>query len=58
MSFVTVVNRMNKSVNLVAHTRVGTLSDLDMVTAYQVDPAAAELSAVAPGKDRVSTAGH
>lgn len=54
MSFVTAVNRMNKLANLAARTRVGTLSELDMVTAYQADPAAAELSVVAPKKDRIS----
>jgi len=54
MSFVTAVNRTNKPANLAAHTRVGTLSDLDMVTAYQADQEAAEPSAVAPERDRVS----
>ena len=54
MSFVTAVNRTNKPANLATHTRAGTLSDLDIVTAYQADPAAAKLSAVALEKDSVS----
>lgn len=53
MSF-TAVNRTNKPANLAAYTRAGTLSDLDMVTAYQADPAAVELSTVALEKDSVS----
>jgi hypothetical protein len=52
MSF-TAVNRTNKPANLAA-TRAGTLSDLDMVTAYQAYPAAAELSAVALEQDSAS----
>jgi hypothetical protein len=54
MSFVTAVNRTNKPTNLAAYTRAGTLSDLDTVIAYQANPTAAELSAVALEKDSVS----
>jgi hypothetical protein len=53
MSF-TAVNRTNKPTNLAAYTKAGTLSDLDIVTAYQANPTAAEPSAGALEKDSVS----